>query len=136
MMEPTDCFARGYERARADVARGWWHQWLMARELAEDAVYAPSGLSEEQRGYAAALLELCPEGGAGLPAHIAEPMRLLDNPLPGQVPLGRPIPQPTMQASTTGRLPGRGTKRQYFQRHVKRRRGKRANWPEFRLGVA
>lgn len=137
MTGTTDCYARGYQQAQTDQDRGWWHQWLAARELAEDAVYAPLGLSEEQRGYAAALWEQSPELDASLPQGIANSMRLLDQgPRPGQTPLVHPPVTRRVGSTLARRLPGRLAKRLYFSRCIKRQRGKREAQPAFERGMA
>lgn len=115
-------YERGYQQARADHARGWWHHWLQARELADDAVYAPLGLSEEQRGYVAFLDELNQGNGTALPSRVAEPMRLLDS--GPNVAGGKRLPARAKRVPMFRRLPGRLAKRLRFYQQKNRQGGK------------
>lgn len=61
-MQDLADYQRGLEAARADAKQGWARCWMPARQLAEEAVYCPRGLSPEQLGYAAGLDECFPGG--------------------------------------------------------------------------
>lgn len=73
-------YQRGLETARADARLGWARCWMPARQLAEEAVYCPGGLSLEQQGYAAGLDECFPGGLAEIDSFLAR-VRTLGTPM-------------------------------------------------------
>lgn len=73
-MQHGSDFQRGYQAALADAKGGWARCWMQERQLADDAVYGPFGLTEEQQGYKAGLDECFPGGVSTAPGYMAKPL--------------------------------------------------------------